>query len=436
MKTLILDGSQADDPMAGRLRAALENNLKIRGWGSETVVLREQKIGNCAGDFYCWIRTPGVCQADDDNRRIAAKIVRSDLLVTLSPVTFGGFSSTFKGMQDHQIQNISPFFRAVNGETHHQKRYKTYPSVLVIGWLDGPDPDTEMVFRHLAYRNSLNMYGRSNVCGIACASQNDDQLTASVNDWLTQIGGATPDRRPHPTLPERRVSSTAAEPLRSAVLLVGSPRTRQSTSASLGEYLFEQLKARGVETEEFQVYTTINSQERMEKMGAAIDRADLVVLSFPLYVDSLPAPVISALEKIAARRQGKPRRPRFAAVANCGFPEAHHNATALAICAEFARSACFEWMGALALGAGDGIVHRTPLRELGGRAFSIKKSLETAADALAAGRPVPESARKLMAKPVIPAWMYRCFGAWGWRKQAKAYGAQKKLRGRPYEGAG
>ena len=32
--------------------------------------------------------------------------------------------------------------------------------------------------------------------------------------------------------------------------------------------------------------------------------ADLVVLSFPLYIDSLPAPVIRALELIAARRAG------------------------------------------------------------------------------------------------------------------------------------
>ena len=107
--------------------------LQARGWGAETIVLREQKIGNCAGDFFCWVRSPGVCNVDDDNRVIAAKVVRSDLVIYLTPVTFGGYSSALKRMVDHQIQNISPFFTAIDGEIHHQPRYAAYPDLLVIG---------------------------------------------------------------------------------------------------------------------------------------------------------------------------------------------------------------------------------------------------------------------------------------------------------------
>ena len=50
----------------------------------------------------------------------------------------------------------------------------------------------------------------------------------------------------------------------------------------------------------------------------------------------------------------------FAALANCGFPEAHHNRTALEICAQFAAAAGMTWAGGLALGAG-GAVHGQPL---------------------------------------------------------------------------
>ncbi len=75
MRALILDGSQESDPMAGRVQAAVMSALRARRWDMEHVVLRDQKIGNCAGDFFCWIRTPGICNVNDDNRRIAQSAV-------------------------------------------------------------------------------------------------------------------------------------------------------------------------------------------------------------------------------------------------------------------------------------------------------------------------------------------------------------------------
>ena len=89
-------------------------------------------------------------------------------------------------------------------------------------------------------------------------------------------------------------------------------------------------------------------------MLAAVAAADLVVLSFPLYIDSLPAPVIRALELIADDRAGQaPRgdlpqesdRRGLVAICQCGFPEAQQDQVALEICANFARTVGFEWAG-------------------------------------------------------------------------------------------
>jgi hypothetical protein len=223
-----------------------------------------------------------------------------------------------------------------------------------------------------------------------------------------------------------------AAPVKRAVLLVGSPRTKKSTSASLGGYLFEQLSSRGIETQTIQIYTSLNSQPRMDAMYQAIDNTDLVVLAFPLYVDSLPAPVTAALEKIAAHRKENQKPLRFAAIANCGFPGADHNNTALAICSEFARENRLDWMGGLSLGAGEGLVHGTPLHELDGRAIPIKSALDMAANALAGGNPIPQTSRELLAKPIIPNWMYTLNGRFGWRQAAKQFGAQKLLKRQPY----
>jgi len=158
----------------------------------------------------------------------------------------------------------------------------------------------------------------------------------------------------------------------------------------------------------------------------------LVVLAFPLYVDSLPAPVIAALEKIAVHRKDNPTPTRFSAIANCGFPGANHNDTAIAITSEFARKSGFNWMGGLALGAGEGIVHGVPLNELDGRAIPIKASLDMTAEALANGQPIPQSAKDLFAKPIIPNWAYTLQGQFGWKMAAKQYGMQKELKRQPY----
>ncbi|MFT3894901.1 MAG: hypothetical protein QM730_24995 [Anaerolineales bacterium] len=89
-------------------------------------------------------------------------------------------------------------------------------------------------------------------------------------------------------------------------------------------------------------------------------------------------------------------------------------------------------MGGLSLGAGEGIVHGIPLHELDGRAIPIKTSLDIAAEALGGGNPIPQTSKELLAKPIIPNWMYTLNGRFGWRQAAKQFGAQNLLKRQPY----
>jgi multimeric flavodoxin WrbA len=433
MKAIILNGSSKNDPTGERIRTALTNELRVRGWEASHVQLCDEKIGNCAGDFFCWIRTPGMCNVADANRTFAADIMNSDLMVYLTPVTFGGYSYQLKKMVDHQIQNVEPFFVKVAGETHHQKRYPRYPDFLVVGWMEQPDLPAEAIFRYLAHRNALNLHAPKSATGVVLAGQSDEAIHAAAHGWLDNLAGTTTtslsERPPEPTL-----STGGSGPLKRAVLLVGSPRTHKSSSHSLGGYLFDRLAEANVQTETFYIHTSLYSPERMQALMEAVDAADLVMLAFPLYVDSLPAPVIAAMERIAAARRAGNGAPhgRFAALANCGFPEAAHNRTALAICETFARQAGFDWAGALSLGAGEGLVHGATLADASGPAIPIRKALNLAAAALAQGEAIPQSAVDLLARPIMPGWLYRAMGIFGWRQQAKQYGVQNVMHRRPY----
>jgi hypothetical protein len=213
-----------------------------------------------------------------------------------------------------------------------------------------------------------------------------------------------------------------------ALLLVGSPKLEASTSESLGCYLLEELEKRGVATQTIHVTKAVRNDETKDELCAVASSADLIVLSFPLYVDSLPAPTVRALEVLAGRPAGS---AAFLAICQSGFPEVEHSEVAIEICRNFADDAGLEWAGSLVLAAG-GMISGQPLRKLQGMMRSAIKALDLTAEALAAGHPVPDEAVQLMAKPPIPKIGYRFAANWGWRAQARKAAAGTPLDAQPY----
>lgn len=222
------------------------------------------------------------------------------------------------------------------------------------------------------------------------------------------------------------------EPPKRVLLLVGSPKKSGSTSESLGTYLLNQLARGGFESQTAHIQTLMHSNEGQQAIVELIAASDLVVLSFPLYVDSLPAAVIKALDLIAEklRSVGVAKNRRLVTIMNNGFPEAAQNNTALAICKRFASEAAFEWAGGLSMGGG-GVVNGNPLEKAGFPAKNAKKALDLAAKDLLGGAAVSQEAINLMAKTAIPKWLYLTIGNRNWKQQAKAFGSKDKLYDQP-----
>jgi hypothetical protein len=221
---------------------------------------------------------------------------------------------------------------------------------------------------------------------------------------------------------------------RHALLLVGSAKRPHSTSEALGAHALERLRTRGFSTETLYLHRAFDEADGGGALLDATDRADVVWLACPLYIDSLPYLVIKAMEKITEHRAGRPSAAphRFACVVNCGFPEARHAELAIRMCRLFTKSAGWEWAGGLALGAG-GAIDGQPLASRGGMVRNVVRALDLAADALAEGRSVPAEAVALMAKPMMPSWLYTLLGNWGWKRRARQYDAQRRLGEGPHE---
>lgn len=223
---------------------------------------------------------------------------------------------------------------------------------------------------------------------------------------------------------------------RLACLLVGSPRGTQSTSESLGNYLLDRLREHGFATETLRI-GALKTALHQQRLLTAVQNCQVLILSAPLYVDAPPAAVIRAMERIAEHRQtARPTGDQhLLAISNGGFPEALHHETALAIHRQFARECGFRWAGGLALGMGEAIAGK-PLRRLGGLVRGIRQALDLAADALAAGTPVPRAAVTAMATPLLPAWIYLWMAERRWRQEARRHGVARDLDRRPYARAG
>lgn len=436
MRTLLLDGSAAGDPVATALRAAIAAHRQ----DTRVLTLRDLRIGACAGDFDCWLLTPGTCRTDDDNRMVAREVIAADLVIRLTPVTFGSHSSILKQALDHLIQNAHPHFETHGEQTRHRRRYQQRAaSTLTIGWLPAPDPRQQEVFTQLAARNAGNSRGTA-ACHVITGLPEAADLHDQVGGWLRS---ATND--PEGTAGESPAGigaafgATAVDPVlaeglpvRRAALLVGSPRTTTSNSANLASYLGDQLRRHGTEVTVEQLYPMAGSASRCEQLASRLAGVDLVVLAFPLYVDTLPAPVTRVLERLAASSGDNLRRTRLAALVNCGFPEGDNTLVAQECCAQFAQAAGMTWAGALGVGGAEMTVRRSQLTADADSTAAVRVALDLAAAELAAGRGVPATARIRLAGAEVPrpAFVQAANGHWG--RAAAARRPAKPLDHRPY----
>jgi len=158
MRALVLNGALQGDETLGPVEEALLSLLRDAGAEVRRYAMRDVPLAYCQGCFECWTRSPGLCKTDGDaGREIAAAMIRSDLTVLLSRVTFGGYSSEIKKVLDRSICLVLPFFRRDGGEVHHRRRYRRYPALAAVGVLWEPDEEQERIFRALVERNARNM---------------------------------------------------------------------------------------------------------------------------------------------------------------------------------------------------------------------------------------------------------------------------------------
>lgn len=433
MKLVILDGSSE----ATTTLHSLTQAGQALGADIALYALADIPIAPCLGDFECWTRTPGRCRTRDAAQEITQAIHDASLVVFLTPLVFGGYASTLKKLVDRLIPLTDSFFHEQAGMTRHQRRYERYPAMLFIGLAEQPDAEARSLFAELAGGNAINLqtpWFRSLLIG-PDEADGQQRIEMAVRAGLT--GGAT---EPLPRLDHNALARACAPdafgsdtPPRTASILIGSARPKgSSTSESLGRALAAHLERAGIATTLVYAISFVKDGRPAEKALAELSAGELLVVAAPLYVDGLPALVTHALERLAERLQQQ-RQPlrQVVGLLNCGFPEAAHNRSALRILRAFAHGSGLTWAGGLAMGAGE-ILHGKPLSRARLMARSQIRALRRAASDLAAGHGISATASRDMARPLLPAFLFRWIAPLRWLRMGYAHGVGwRQLHARP-----
>lgn len=208
----------------------------------------------------------------------------------------------------------------------------------------------------------------------------------------------------------------------------GSPKAAGSVSGMLIEKMEEILD---VKIDVFPATKLIRSEKAPETIAAILE-AEVLLIVFPLYVDSLPAPLIKLLMLIqqSAKASNSPL-PVVYAICNCGFYEAEHNTLALRMLRCFADRAGLGWGYGIGIGCG-GFLSAVSKNIKKGPAANVYEALYSLCETIR----INDSKERgdVLVTPKIPRFLYRLAGEIGWLQMARKNGVLMQLNVKPHAG--
>ncbi|MHA1201124.1 MAG: flavodoxin family protein [Candidatus Heimdallarchaeaceae archaeon] len=189
MNALIFNGALKGKNQLSTFQEILEEELENIGINPESIILNEVEIKSCIGCFKCWDTTPGICSGvkGDTAEEIKKKVVNCDLIVFLTPLTFGGYSSEIKKIVERMLGILQPGVTMKTGRSHHLKRYDRYPSILAIATTNKVNQEESKIFKHLMDRHSFNFYPPSHITEVFDISEDKTVVRERIEQLITEL---------------------------------------------------------------------------------------------------------------------------------------------------------------------------------------------------------------------------------------------------------
>ena len=151
MSIVILDAMEGKNSISIILKEKLQAGNELAYFK-----LEDMNVAPCRSCGACGFKSPGKCVVNDDSHKILEAIARGNVLVMLTPIRFGGYSSTLKKAVDKFMNLCLPSYAVKHGHLVHPARYGS-KSIVAIGINEGDSKEQEESFKKLTENNALNL---------------------------------------------------------------------------------------------------------------------------------------------------------------------------------------------------------------------------------------------------------------------------------------
>jgi len=152
LRAVILDGFKEENIIGTVLKKMFEEKGKEFSYFK----LKDMNILPCRSCGACSYKTPGKCVFEDDMANVIRAFAKSDVMIMLTPIRFGGYSSQLKKALDKFVAVGVPLYMVKDGHMLHPMRYDS-KLIIGIGMALKDLKGAENNFRTLVERNGLNM---------------------------------------------------------------------------------------------------------------------------------------------------------------------------------------------------------------------------------------------------------------------------------------
>jgi NAD(P)H-dependent FMN reductase len=337
MRITILNGN----PRESGFDAYLEQINKIleqSGNQVKHIHLRDLDLKYCVGCWGCWVKTPGLCQADEASQLMDEVVINADFVLWAAPMKMGYPSELLKMALDKHLPLIHPYMAVDRAEAHHRKRYPSYPLIgLVVEREAATDQVDLRLVTEMCQRTALNFKSRLKF-SLTSETTASELAQKILNRHLPAL--------PMPAIP-LPTQGNAIQPPNRITMFNGSPRGPQGSSPI---FLEQFAKGFGGQSQMLHLVKLHSTDEHVK----AFVQAEAVWITFPLYTDAMPGIVkhfFEALEPLV----GRPNNPPVGFIVQSGFPEGLHSRFVEHYLEKLALRLGSPYLGTIVKGNGEGV---------------------------------------------------------------------------------
>lgn len=188
------------------------------------------------------------------------------------------------------------------------------------------------------------------------------------------------------------------------LVIAGSPRSKGSSEAIL-DSLIDKLNEK--KHSSYKLCLNKEMRKSEDNLIKAVDDADALIISLPIYENSVPSLVLQFLELIYSSRDKLSTKDRkLFVITNSGFAQVEASKAAINTCKLFSRDTNFKWMGGIAVAPGT-LIDGKKLEETGKTYKTLLDVLDIIAEAISSDTEIPKEAFEMMKKTFFNPTIYK-----------------------------